>query len=122
MKTSNFRISGKNPNAVAISRGIPSWYKGKRLIELAPSRELMKVKDPGEYTWRYQSEVLSVLDAQEIKAKLDDNSILLCWEKPGEDCHRRLVAEWLEQELGIEVPELGQSKVRAVQPQMELGE
>ena len=91
MQTSNFRISGKNPNAVAISRGIPSWYKGKRLIELAPSRELMKVKDPGEYAWRYQSEVLAILDAQEILAKLDDNSILLCWEKPGEDCHRRLV-------------------------------
>jgi hypothetical protein len=30
---------------------------------------------------------------------------MLCWEAPGEFCHRRLVAEWLEGELGIQVPE-----------------
>jgi len=28
-----------------------------------------------------------------------------CWEKPGEDCHRRLVAEWLEKHLSTKIPE-----------------
>lgn len=32
--------------------------------------------------------------------------VLLCYEKPGQFCHRRLVAEWFEQELGLVVPEL----------------
>ncbi|MBW7996799.1 MAG: DUF488 domain-containing protein [Candidatus Glassbacteria bacterium] len=35
--------------------------------------------------------------------------VLLCFEKPpfGDDnwCHRRMVAEWLSDTLGIEVPE-----------------
>jgi uncharacterized protein (DUF488 family) len=31
----------------------------------------------------------------------------LCHEKAGEFCHRRLIADWLNRELGIEVPELG---------------
>ena len=118
MRTSNFKISGNNPNAVAISRGIPVWYKGKRLIELAPSRALMSVKDDQEYNRRYQSEVLAGLDSLEILAELDENAILLCWENPGEPCHRRLVAEWLEREWGIEVPELEQ-KPRAAQPQFD---
>jgi hypothetical protein len=30
---------------------------------------------------------------------------LLCWEAPGKFCHRRLVAAWLEDALGIDVPE-----------------
>jgi hypothetical protein len=32
---------------------------------------------------------------------------MLCWESFNVRCHRRLVAEWLEQALGIEIPELG---------------
>jgi hypothetical protein len=36
---------------------------------------------------------------------LGENAVLLCWEKPRDACHRRLVAEWFEHRLGIEVPE-----------------
>ena len=31
---------------------------------------------------------------------------MLCWEPPGKFCHRRLVAKWLEEHLGVDVPEL----------------
>ncbi|EDP8947924.1 hypothetical protein IDN71_003483 [Salmonella enterica] len=31
--------------------------------------------------------------------------VLLCWEKPGEFCHRQLVARWFRRELGIAVEE-----------------
>ena len=106
MQTSNFKISGKNPDAVAISRGIPRYWKGKRYIALAPSRELMKVEDEREYTERYKREVLSTLSPQQVYNDLGDDAILLCWEPPGEFCHRRLVAEWLEENLKIEIKEL----------------
>jgi uncharacterized protein (DUF488 family) len=33
------------------------------------------------------------------------NSVLLCWENPGEFCHRRIVASWIFENLKIEVPE-----------------
>ena len=35
------------------------------------------------------------------------NVVLLCHESAGTFCHRRLVAEWIEKETGIEVKELG---------------
>ena len=120
MQTSNFRISGKNPKAVAISRGIPPWYTGARLIELAPSRVLMQVKDDTEYNRRYKAEVLAGLDPQDIIEALEPESILLCWENPGEPCHRRLVAEWLEKELGIEVPEFEPKKKEPPQGKLEM--
>ncbi|EDW8799046.1 TPA: hypothetical protein G8N45_002632 [Salmonella enterica] len=31
--------------------------------------------------------------------------VLMCWEKPGEFCHRQLVARWFRRELGISVEE-----------------
>jgi predicted RNase H-like nuclease len=44
--TSNFAKSGKDPDAVAISQGVPRFYKGRRYMPLAPPRWLLKAKDP----------------------------------------------------------------------------
>ena len=45
------------------------------------------------------------LDPAQVAADLGPNAILLCWEPPGKFCHRRLVAEWLEEHLGVEILE-----------------
>ncbi|MDV6237616.1 DUF488 family protein [Leptospira ellisii] len=67
-----------------------------------------------EYTKRF-NEKLFKLDAVEVLEQLKELSqgkdlALLCYEKPGDFCHRRLVAEWLERKTGIEVPEFSQVK------------
>jgi len=49
---------------------------------------------------------LDVLDAKKVYEELGEDSILLCWEKSGDFCHRRLVAEWLEKELNVKVNEI----------------
>ena len=30
----------------------------------------------------------------------------MCWEKSGDFCHRHLVAEWVEENLGITIEEI----------------
>jgi hypothetical protein len=55
-------------------------------------------------------DILAGLDPQEIHESLGDNAVLLCWEKPGVWCHRRLAAEWFEGALSIVVPEFGFSQ------------
>jgi hypothetical protein len=65
-----------------------------------------------EYEILYRDQVLSKLDPQKVYDDLGEDAILLCHEKWDDIksgkafCHRRIVAEWLEEELGIEVPEL----------------
>jgi hypothetical protein len=54
---------------------------------------------------------LTALDARQVVEDLASmiigpEIVLLCWEAPGEYCHRRLAGGWLENELGIVVPEL----------------
>jgi uncharacterized protein (DUF488 family) len=63
----------------------------------------------GEYRAAYQ-EILDRLDPRKVYQELGEDAILLCFEKAGEFCHRRLVAEWLERELGVEVPEWEEKK------------
>ena len=104
--TSNFSISGKHPNAVAISRGIPKWFKGRRYLPLAPSWALINKTDPQTFTTLYHEQVLSLLDPKTVLQELGQNPVLLCWEKPGEFCHRMVVAAWLKDSVGVEVGEL----------------
>lgn len=105
MQTSNFARSSKDPNAVSISQGVPRWYKGPRYMPLAPSWELIEIKDANLYRRLYHEQVLSTLDPHKVYADLGPDAIMLCWESPGKFCHRQLAAEWLEQALGIKIEE-----------------
>jgi len=112
VKTSYFgnKTAAADPMATSIARWPPRWWGSRRrYIALAPSADLLKRAKAGlpwpEYVAEYKRDVLGKLDPQKVYAELSD-SILLCWEVPGENCHRRLVAEWLEKSLNISIPEL----------------
>jgi hypothetical protein len=112
MKTSCFgnKSAAADLRAVSIARWPPRWWGSRRrYIALAPSADLLKRAKSGlpwpEYVSEYSRDVLAKLDPEKVYADLSD-SILLCWEAPGEDCHRRLAAEWLEKSLNVKIPEL----------------
>jgi uncharacterized protein YeaO (DUF488 family) len=112
MMTSSFSISGTDPNGVCIARFPPRFipFKGPKYIDLAPSKLLLKAWKSGtinekEYTDRFYQETLSRTTPGKVLQDLGEESILLCYEKPGQFCHRQLVGKWLEEALGIAVPE-----------------
>jgi len=111
--TSNFAKSGTHPDAVAISRGVPRFYKGRRYLALAPPAWLLKAKDPELFDREYRK-LLDSHDAKQVAEQLGPKAILLCWESFNVRCHRRLVAEWLEEKLGIVVPELGHERSESI--------
>lgn len=111
MQTSNFSRSGSHPRAVAISRTRPRGWTGRIYEPLAPPWRLLVAAKSGaidedEYIRRYRAEVLSKLDPARVYAELGEDAVLLCWENSGAFCHRRLVAEWFEEALGILVLEV----------------
>jgi hypothetical protein len=105
IQTSYYQKSGSLPNAVGISQGVPKWYKGELYKKLAPPWEIVKIKDEATFRRLYHEMVLSHLNPVHVADDLE-GKVLLCWELSGQFCHRRLVAEWLEKNLLIEVPEL----------------
>ena len=115
MKTSNFWNIDKNniENYVSIAGKAPSWFikdNGGEYKKLAPKYWFFKkYKEDGDeefYTEQYYKEVLDKLDAQEVYEQLGENSIIICWENYNQFCHRFIVAEWLEKELGIKIKEI----------------
>jgi hypothetical protein len=46
------------------------------------------------------------LDVHQVLADLSNEAILCCYEPPGQPCHRRSVAKWIERQTGLVVPEL----------------
>lgn len=126
MKTSNFAnwAIHRIPGAISISR-YPSHrvgWTGPEFTPLIPSAQLLKAYKDGGIDWTDYSRIynaqLGLLNAQGVWNALHElagphEPVLLCvegaktlQEKP---CHRRLVADWLGQALGEEIPEWSKS-------------
>jgi hypothetical protein len=94
----------REPRLVSIALKTPGWFQGRRYPALAPRLDMLPMEEE-EYRREYQV-ILDRLAPRQVYEDLGPDAILLCWEPPGVFCHRRLVAEWLEEHLGVEVPEL----------------
>ena len=108
MKTSCFK-DYPGDMGVAICLYPPIDWTGLRFPSLAPDTQIFyAIKNKSisreQYIQQYNEHILGELDPAFIY-KLFERNVLLCWEPPGEFCHRRLVAAWIQDKLGIEVPE-----------------
>ena len=119
--TSYFSSSEWEPdNVVSIAGKSPSYYNGPEYKKLAPKFWFFeKYKRDGDkefYTRQYYEEVLDKLDPEEVYNDLGKDTVLLCWEKPGEFCHRHIVANWFKDRIvqsrgggfEVEVKEIGE--------------
>jgi hypothetical protein len=115
MRTSYFANMSNIGNPLSISGEAPEWYTGPQYRVLAPKWNFFKKYKSGEidetgYIVEYYKQVLDALDPYHIYSyltgKYDNDVVLLCYEDPGVFCHRRIVADWFENHLGVVVPEL----------------
>jgi hypothetical protein len=59
------------------------------------------------------AQVLDQLDPMQVIREMGgDNFIMLCFEPPGEFCHRRVVAAWLRKHTGVLIEEFIPSSKR----------
>lgn len=71
-------------------------------IDFAPTKELLSLYRTKKLTWpEYETEYLNLLDTRKIAQKINIEKLhqncLLCSEHKPEKCHRRLLAEYLQQ-------------------------
>jgi len=109
--TSNFARNGDKPNAIAISCTVPKWYNGKHYKSLAPEWSMVDAVKKDQMT-REQYAVFYLdlltergITPEKVLAMIPDNSILLCYESPNNFCHRRVLADWVKDKTGVEIPE-----------------
>lgn len=103
--------------SISISRSAPKHSYDLRLLDLAPSSQLLKdyksgIADKEEYTRRY----LSSLESLKKRGYLDKfvnylnnhikDIVLLCYEKRGDFCHRHILADYLNRNYNMNISEL----------------
>lgn len=108
-KTSALRKLGIIP--IAISLYPPKWFDGPALPQLAPKKYMLDDSLSEEkYTELYVQNVLNILDIRmlgdTIGAMASGKDVaLLCFEKPGDFCHRHIVSKWLKEKTGVDIVE-----------------
>ena len=115
--TSYYAKIKKIPNSyvlISIAGRCPDFYTGIEYKVLAPKYSFFKIykenHDVKYYTKCFNNEVLSHLSPDKVVEHLQSLSngkdvVLLCYEKPSDFCHRKLVARWLC-DAGYDVQEL----------------
>ncbi|MDD3404956.1 MAG: DUF488 family protein [Paludibacteraceae bacterium] len=111
------------PISVALWK--PKFFNGASIIEVAPTHYMLSnACKMNEYLILYSS-MLSGLNAFKILERINELSegkdvALCCYEKPGDFCHRHLLAGWLTKETGVEIIEYGVAEKPKTQTQTEL--
>ncbi len=107
------KLEKENVVPISIALYSPRWRKWNRLPEAAP-KKFMLSEDLSieEYIEAYNKEILSKIDLDDflkmIKIMSGGKDVaLLCYEKPGDFCHRHLLAKWLTEKTGIKIEEFG---------------
>lgn len=124
-KVKQLQESGFN-NLVCVAGYAPKFFydvpNARFMPELAPKRCWWRVwhdkfKDnPNSsesiewYTNIYRDIVLSNLNLNNVMEELGDNAVMLCYEKPGDFCHRHLIADWIAKNTGMTVEEVDFSR------------
>jgi uncharacterized protein YeaO (DUF488 family) len=94
----------KNIIPIAICGKSPDWYTGLQYKKLAPKYDFFmkwkETKDNEYYIRCFDKQVLQQLTVENVIQELHnmaggDTIALVCYEKPGDFCHRHLVSEWL---------------------------
>ena len=95
--------------AISVARYSPRWYQGPQLLAVAPTSFMLSGACSHEEYLRKYDEILSRLNPKHVVDAIVTMSrgrdvALCCYEKPGDFCHRHLLAEWLNKN-GFEVKE-----------------
>jgi hypothetical protein len=73
---------------------------------LAPTQEMLDAYKKGKGSWQdYEKQFLDLMAQRKIEEKIDKAlfaapAVLLCSEPTAENCHRRLVVEYLQRKWG----------------------
>lgn len=101
---------------ISICGKAPDFYSGLEYKKLAPKYSFFiayknKFINSEQYTVQYKQQILSYLEKDQVlqdfqtlvgEQSKDSDIVLLCYEKPGDFCHRHIVAEWLSDTYAIQ--------------------
>ena len=104
---------------ISIARWNPRWYNGFTMQELAPTKYMLSDACSEEGYITMYKQILSGMYSGTILKSIESigkgkDVALLCYEKPGDFCHRHMFAEWFTKTTGIQIEEFAAPVVKQV--------
>ena len=115
------KLQEANIEMVNIARYKPRYFSGFSLLTVAPLPFMLSEDMTEEqYVENYRKLVLEPLDINRFLKSLEalsvNKDVSLCgYEKPGQFCHRHLLAEWLNKQRGLDIKEFGVKEEKVVE-------
>lgn len=95
---------------ISIAQQMPTWITRNVdcIIEARPNWKLIKNWKESKISWQ-EFDLLYYMQVQfnlsSIRNKIPPNAVLMCWEEPFKECHRHLLAKYLNQEFNLHIEE-----------------
>lgn len=106
------RLNASGITPICVARWKPKFFNGSCLSNVAPTKYMLSDNCSHEEYLRLYDDILRKLDISVVIAQIRQFSAghdvaLCCYEKPGDFCHRHILAKWITEKTGIEVKEFG---------------
>lgn len=97
---------------ICVAIGRPKFVDAPQMMNVAPTRYMLSDSCSHEEYLRLYDGILANQDAHQVVEQIKRLSngkdvALCCYEKPGDFCHRHILAKWITEKTGIEVKEFG---------------
>lgn len=97
---------------ICVAIGRPRFIKAPQMLNVCPTRYMVSGPCTHEEYLRLYDQILAKQDAHQVVNQIEmlsegQDVALCCYEKPGDFCHRHILAKWITDNTGIEVKEFG---------------
>ena len=98
---------------ICVAIGKPRFIAGiPQMLNVCPTRYMVSGPCSHDEYLKLYDRILASQDANQVVKQIEMLSggkdvALFCYEKPGDFCHRHILAKWITENTGIEITEFG---------------
>lgn len=106
------KLNAAGIKIICVAIGRPRFIKAPQMLNVCPTRYMVSGPCSREEYLRLYDQILAKQDAHQVVNQIEmlsegQDVALCCYEKPGDFCHRHILAKWITDNTGIEVKEFG---------------
>lgn len=106
------KLNAAGVKVICVAIGRPRFLSVPQMLNVCPTRYMVSGPCSREEYLRLYDQILAKQDAHQVVKQIEmlsggNDVALCCYEKPGDFCHRHILAKWITDNTGIEVKEFG---------------
>ncbi len=106
------KLAEEGVKIICVAIGKPRFMNVPQMLNVCPTRYMVSGPCSHNEYLKLYDEILARQDANNVLEQIrslggGQDVALCCYEKPGDFCHRHILAKWLTENTGVEITEFG---------------